>query len=336
MKMNAFRILRTRRQDSETLELFEHHNKNVRELASGSIVIFAAAAIAKASTAFISALNAFGGGEAANIAYNFTYALIFAQGAGFYMALSVSKQWVQFHYWFELAIEHAGFAWKCIASIVIFQYLYDDQNVGYSALAWICLVGIVMVIIATSIYLQHHLFHPSHESEKHLEEYIANEFALPIAWTMNVIIASLFYGYVDDEYTGNPNQDEQQQGNKDEIFAAGFIFYAIGITLLIILIQYWVETSHSEDATENTHDSGHIVYESVADEGSVCSSARSGDLHPAKSRHSSSDSWSGQATSTVKNSLKELAETTAGYIVGCAWQTWNAYTFKVSIVPYKC
>ncbi len=174
-----------------------------------------------------------------------------------------------------------------------------------------------------------------------VQVFISEVFALPLAYTLTVILASLLYidassNYltgVDDDYkTKNTADNESPQSNL-------FFLYVLAITGVFLLAQYFLEPSLkrgntvvSSASTSSTSPStlsptsASITQPLPASTSPSMSSLPTSQYSPATRTPYTS---AGSVWVRMQGSLENLLSTTGGYLVGCGWYTWSVLTFQV-------
>ena len=298
----------------------KHARKYLDELFDGSLPVFVAAAVSRAVSAILTAIVG-DGSASVEIGVTFCYALCIAHSIGYLYAYLRPSSGAYFHYFFHLFTENAGFAWKQTISLMILLFINTGNETGLAFIIWLTVVVAIMLFVVLSNMIQFHILKPSHHAIDHLLCFVSEAFALPIAYGFNVVVTSLFYVDASSSYLSSV--DDKVPGNTSTHLGNFFIIYAVVITLLLALAQYYSDHccknffSVKPDPTRITTTIGDEAY-----------NADMVGVQPKQSTISCAE-WFNPEDSTTQTMI-HLSKTTSGYIVGCAWYTWSVLAFQAS------
>ena len=224
----------------------------LKELFSNTLPVFVAASISRASSSLIALTS---NDLSTLIAVQFLYAFCVVQFIGILIASTFDHKGVCFDYYMHVITECTGFAWKEFVVLVMLKWLFVIKNPGYAIGAWILIVicafaGVYIFNCILALYVNP----PAHIYAK-LRSFNTDAFALAIAFSFTLAIAAEFYPTDSSSSLAGTDDvvEEPNDALKDSNAGWGFIFYAIGITIIVSIVQWkvgWIVTSLEEDCNE--------------------------------------------------------------------------------------
>lgn len=325
----------------------------------------AAAAIAKAGEQFL--YSCIGSGDISDlIAVYFVYSLCAAHVIGYLVALFLDKKHPLFEYYFGLATDNAGFSWNTTLTLVIINWLYNDKSFGVAVVAWLFLVILVVLVIYGSNYVQDQVIEPSKDTKYVLRNFESEAFALAISYSFTVIIAATIYKNDSTEYLSNTDDVNSADDHAPESRPKDYLFllYCVGISVALTVLSFRADKllddrlnryrQRSIERGRPQQQQAFGVTEDYVSMNALHAPAGlnattlaiqapefTGDSDSMKSpRGYAYDKTSMQGRlidfflswDDDKSTLESLAclfDTTAGYLVGSAWNVWAVLSFYV-------
>ena len=306
------------------LFIIKDFNSHFKTLFEGALPVFVAATISRAVTTFIDGMT--GDNLPLIITLNFIYALVFGHILGFIIMVKVETETILHTYLIRLAIENASFAWLQTFSLIILKRLYnnDSQHIGPVLGAWIVSVTIVLSLVYATNYLRHVIFPiTSKKIQTHLLEFDSETFALAIAFTFTIIIASLIYSNESSNYiTGiddvQPLDNDYELDNSVDWL---YLLYAMFVTVIVTIIEYYNGFPRLSPYITATHE----PLLNLSDE--RLSSLTTTTTNTFSNRFNQIFfNWDND--NNAKHAFTHLFMTTRGYLVASAWYAYSVLSFQ--------
>ena len=228
----------------------KHFWSLLKELFNNSLPVFVAATISRAVT---SSIALFSNDLDVLIWVSFSYAFLVAQAVGVCVAITMDHSSLSFNYFMNVCSECTGFAWKEFVVMIMLKWLFVNRNMGYAVGAWLIVVfgafgGVYIFNAVLALYSK-----PRADIYNSLRKFNSDAFALAIAFSFTLVIASELY-----PASGNlAGADDIVLDPDDalEVSHGGWYFagYAVFITGFIALLQWkfgWVVTREDTEEAE--------------------------------------------------------------------------------------
>jgi hypothetical protein len=321
--------------------VLKHHRNHWKHLIRSTLPIFVAATISKAVSQFLEYVV--GSGDIRDrIIVEFVYTIFVAHIAGYLVALYVPYSNPLFDYYFTLATDNASFAWSSSITLVVLDKIYLAESLPLAFASWFCIVLAVCAIIYLVNYIQEVFLHMSAtDLRSKIRDFESESFALALAYSFTVIIASSIYHNESTDYLSNTddiNSTTDDNASKNQLNWLFFVYVVI-ISVLMFSYQRYMdnrikrrkmrkvarvllekELAHRPQSVVNpNHPLSSPAIEEEIDEHLSC------------------------VKNVLKNYLlrwdedKQCHEAfkcfyyfTIGYSVSCGWYVWSILTFQVS------
>jgi len=220
----------------------------LKELFNNSLPVFVAATISRAMTSSIALLS-----EDLDLLIwvTFSYAFFLAQAIGITVAIRMDRSNISFNYFMNVCSECTGFAWKEFVTMIMLKWLFVNRDIGYAVGAWLLVVlgafgGVYIFNAVLALY-----YKPAADIYNALRKFNSDAFALAIAFSFTLVIASELYPASSnmagaDDIVLNP--DDALEDTNGGWYFVGYAFF---ITCFVALLQWkfgWVVTK--EDSEE--------------------------------------------------------------------------------------
>ena len=214
-----------------------HVQRMIKELFGGSLPVFVAAAISRASMSLIELVS---GDDAVATALTFVYAFFILQALGIGLILRYDHDKVLFPYFLHVVSETTGFAYKEFVVLIMLKWLFMHKLVAAAWASWLCILFIAFLMVYlfnASLVLY---FKPEKRTFETLRNFNTAAIALPIAFSFTLIIASIVYPADSASDLAGDNSDygidlEDEAGEGTGYF---FLLYAFLVTLLIAVLTW--------------------------------------------------------------------------------------------------
>jgi hypothetical protein len=163
--------------------------------------LFVAATIARAVTDILNLMDA--GHIHISIVVFVLYSLLCAHVIGYVVNFFVPFDHLLADYYVTIANDNASFAWSTTLTLIILSWLYTQEHASAAIAAWLVLIVFVCAIIYGSAYVQQVWLKPRHGVLQRLRTFESEAFALSIAYSVTVIIASSIYHNDSTNYLAN-------------------------------------------------------------------------------------------------------------------------------------
>jgi hypothetical protein len=318
-------------------------SKSLRILFSGSLPVFVAAVLTRAIEAIIGVICPTNDVTALAIVLSLFYSLFIAHIGGFLVTYNINPKSQLFSYYFNVATENAGFAWKMTVSLIISKYLFSMKNLPWVILVWFLEIIVAIIFIYLSNYIQHNYFNASRKHISWILQFEGEAFALAIAYSFTLISASLIYVDASSSYLAGMDDYNAIEGNEDESYNWLFIFYILGITTLLAYFQLYSKSEGWDEGdilsivnVRESSSNADTSNKSIESNNNIINNNDDDDENKLKIINQTTciekidrylfNSW--DPDGHTKQSLFYLLNTTLGYIVGCSWYTWSVLTFQ--------
>lgn len=217
----------------------KHHQNHWGSLLRDTLPLFVAATISRAVTEVINAIDDSGHIQI-QIFVMFLYSLLVAHVVGYAVNLYVPLEHSLANYYVDIANDNASFAWSTTITLITLNWLYKTERAGVAIAAWILQILIVCLIIYSASYVQRFYLKPTLSIHNRLRVFESEAFALSLAYSITVIVASTIYRNDSTDYLSNtddlnPITDDDEDERHPRTWY--FFMYTVVISLLMMFYQ---------------------------------------------------------------------------------------------------
>jgi len=232
----AYRKIRyTEEENRVYYEIRKRHVKyHQRSLFAGAFPVFVAATI---SSAVVSIIDAISDDIRVRIALSFVYALFIAQMIGYAVIFTIPSSSPLFLYYFRIATENTAFAYKELIVSIIVKKLLFEYPIEICFLAYFAILGAACLLITVSNAF--HMFAMKSPEDIYLKIKIFESefFSLGLSYTLNVLVIGLGCGLGYLSFLDYTESEDDVDYNSNSLCSSVGMFYAVGLTYLLIKVQ---------------------------------------------------------------------------------------------------
>ncbi len=222
----------------------------LKELFSNSLPVFVAATISRAVTSSIALLSV---DLNVLIWVTFCYAFFVAQAVGVSVAICMDHSSLNFNYYINVCSECTGFAWKEFVVMIMLKWLFVNKNMVYASGAWLMvLIGAFVGVHVFNAVLALYYKPPAHIYNA-LRKFNSDAFALAIAFSFTLVIASELYPASGNLAGADDVIEVANEALEDANSGWYFVAYAFFITAFVALLQWkfgWIVTKEDSEEAE--------------------------------------------------------------------------------------
>jgi len=294
----------------------------------------------------------------------FIYALFFAHAAAVAIVFLLPKSSL-FDYFFFVACENAGFAWKETTSVLVLNLLYRyHDGLGLAWLGWLSLVffgslfvyitNLVIILTSKGVATPHMA-----TATSNIRDLNSEAFSLSLGFSFTLLVSFSLYSQSSTTYLAGNNDDAALDAGDDAATSARTSWLFLCYCLLATIAAYFLHSQQGPSRATVSLIDGDA--EAPTGARSLSSSAReekgagagSGAVRRNPSFDSDSDEAAEQsfcqkakgscelmlfwfdAKGLARQAQTHFHNTTLGYAVACAWYAYAVLTFQSYFLDIK-